>query len=84
MEMLSEPVFAWTVDDPARVVEILELGVDGIITNDPKLVRDIVDAYFKIPAEVRSLLRFRRLWDFLLQRQEFKSLVDTASEEFQP
>ncbi len=28
-------VFAWTVDDPARMRELIELGVDGIITDRP-------------------------------------------------
>ena len=78
------PVFAWTVDDPARIVELLELGVDGIITNEPTRTRKVVDAFFAIPVEFRSLLRFRRLWDFLLQRDEFRSLADMAGEEFQP
>jgi glycerophosphoryl diester phosphodiesterase len=30
-------VYVWTVDDRARVRELVELGVDGIITNDPRL-----------------------------------------------
>ncbi len=28
-------VNVWTVDDPDRIVELAEFGVDGIITNDP-------------------------------------------------
>lgn len=28
-------VNVWTVDDPARIVELAEMGVDGIITNNP-------------------------------------------------
>lgn len=28
-------VNVWTVDDPDRIVELAEMGVDGIITNDP-------------------------------------------------
>lgn len=75
------PVFAWTVDDPVRVIELLDLGVDGIITNEPTRVRKLVDGYFMIPSEVRSLLRFRNLWDFLKERKEFKSLADLAGEE---
>ena len=30
-------VYAWTVDDPARIRTLSELGVTGVITNDPRL-----------------------------------------------
>lgn len=32
-------VYAWTVDDPAVARRLVELGVDGIITNDPGRLR---------------------------------------------
>ena len=28
----------WTVDEPDRIASLLELGVDGIVTNDPRLL----------------------------------------------
>ena len=31
-------LFAWTVDDAERVAELAELGVDGIVSNDPRLL----------------------------------------------
>lgn len=34
-------VFAWTVDDPARMRELIELGVDGIITDRPDLLLEV-------------------------------------------
>jgi glycerophosphoryl diester phosphodiesterase len=30
-------LYAWTVDDPGRIVALRALGVTGIITNDPRL-----------------------------------------------
>lgn len=37
-------VNAWTVDDPARAVELSELGVDGIVTNVPDVIREALTA----------------------------------------
>lgn len=32
------PVVAWTVDDPARVEQVLALGVDAVVSNEPRVV----------------------------------------------
>ncbi|MCP5029454.1 MAG: glycerophosphodiester phosphodiesterase [Actinomycetia bacterium] len=37
-------VYVWTVDDGDRMAELIELGVDGIITNRPDIARSVVDA----------------------------------------
>ena len=34
---LSIPVLAWTIDEPADLRRVLEAGVDGVITNDPRI-----------------------------------------------
>lgn len=33
-------VIPWTVDEPARALELAAMGVDGIITNDPEGIRE--------------------------------------------
>jgi glycerophosphoryl diester phosphodiesterase len=36
-------VNVWTVDDPDRMRQLIELGVDGIVTNEPDTARKVVD-----------------------------------------
>ena len=36
-------VNVWTVDDPARMRQLADLGVDGIVTNVPDVARDALD-----------------------------------------
>jgi glycerophosphoryl diester phosphodiesterase len=44
---LGRPVHAWTVDDPDMQRRLLTLGVDGIMTNNPRGLRSLVDAWGK-------------------------------------
>lgn len=37
-------VNVWTVDDPTRIKELQQFGVDSIITNKPDLCREVLDA----------------------------------------
>lgn len=37
-------VNVWTVDDPERMLQLVDMGVDGICTNVPDLARRIIDA----------------------------------------
>ena len=37
-------VHVWTVDDPAAAEELLDLGVDGVMTDRPAMLRDVLRA----------------------------------------
>ena len=35
-------VYAWTVDEPEMMLKLIRAGVDGVVTNDPGLLRDVI------------------------------------------
>jgi glycerophosphoryl diester phosphodiesterase len=44
-------VYPWTVDDPADMKTLIELGVDGITTDRPDLLREVLAAHGKRPKQ---------------------------------
>jgi glycerophosphoryl diester phosphodiesterase len=52
----GKPVYVWTVDDPAKMVRMIGLGVDGLITNRPGVAREVVDRYERMTEAERLLL----------------------------
>ncbi|MFF5264354.1 glycerophosphodiester phosphodiesterase [Actinomadura viridis] len=47
---LRMEVFTWTVDDPAVMRRVIGLGVDGVITNKPDVLGDVLDEGAASPA----------------------------------
>jgi glycerophosphoryl diester phosphodiesterase len=57
------PVYVWTVNDIDTMLAMLELGVDGLITDDPALAAEVIDRVTELLPAERLMLRFRHLWD---------------------
>ncbi len=53
-------VHAWTVNDRATALRMLDLGCDNLITSDPALMREVVDWYAGLSEFERLLMRLRR------------------------
>jgi glycerophosphoryl diester phosphodiesterase len=35
----NKKVHAWTIDDPVQINELLDMGIDGIMTDSPELLK---------------------------------------------
>lgn len=60
-------VYAWTVNSADTIAEMIELGVDGIITDYPELASIVRNELAEMSKVERLLLRFRK---FLLTEDE--------------
>ncbi|MHC4291455.1 MAG: glycerophosphodiester phosphodiesterase family protein [Planctomycetota bacterium] len=56
-------IYAWTVNDSRRMLELIEMGIDGLITDKPVRVAEISEKYQTLNPIERSLLTYRRFWD---------------------
>jgi len=52
-------VLAWTVDDPAMVLPLLDRGVDGIITDNPPVISERLNEIRQLNTVQRLVLRAR-------------------------
>ena len=56
-------VYAWTVNDLDGMLDLMEIGIDGLITDDPALAVTAINDIGRLSPMERLMLRFRHLWD---------------------
>ncbi|MEM9394885.1 MAG: glycerophosphodiester phosphodiesterase family protein [Pseudomonadota bacterium] len=52
----GKDVYVWTVNDPPTMLRMLTLGVDGLITDDPALAREVIVYYASLSTVERALI----------------------------
>jgi glycerophosphoryl diester phosphodiesterase len=58
----GKQVWVWTVDDPAQMSRLIDLGADNIITNTPTTMHEVLDKRAELTSVERLLLRFRHVF----------------------
>lgn len=58
----GKEVWVWTVDDPAMMSRLIDLGVDNIITNTPPTMHAVLEERTDLTVVQRLLLRFRHVY----------------------
>lgn len=53
---VGQQVFVWTVDDPEGITRMIRIGVDGVITNRPELMREILSQRASLSPGERALV----------------------------
>jgi glycerophosphoryl diester phosphodiesterase len=52
----GKQVYVWTVNDPVRMFQMLNLGVDGLITDEPALARAVIARHASLGSIERLLV----------------------------
>ncbi|MCL5779226.1 glycerophosphodiester phosphodiesterase [Limibaculum sp. FT325] len=52
----GQKVYVWTVDDPLTMSRMISMGVDGLITNQPALAREVMNQRNELSTPERLLL----------------------------
>ena len=45
------------------ILDLMEVGIDGVITDDPAMARKAIDDIRKLSGLERLLFKFRHVWD---------------------
>jgi glycerophosphoryl diester phosphodiesterase len=56
-------VYVWIVNDVDGTLDLMEIGIDDLITDDPAPADTAIKDIGRLSPMERLMLRFRHLWD---------------------
>lgn len=68
MQAAGKDIYVWTVNDPLEMARMVSLGVDGLITDEPALAREVLR--FRDGLSPAELLLLRLTGEMDLDRDE--------------
>lgn len=71
------PIYAWTVNQTGTMVDQIEQGVDGLITDHPHRAARVLQELQQMNYAERLLLRFRQI--LVEERTPYGTLLDTTN-----
>jgi glycerophosphoryl diester phosphodiesterase len=68
----GKQVFVWTINDAVSMSRVIPLGVDGIITDEPRLAREVLQERAELSSAERLLLHTALLLGQPLAREAYR------------
>jgi glycerophosphoryl diester phosphodiesterase len=72
----GKQVYAWTVNEPVTMARLISMGVDGLITDQPALARNVMQARNELRGVERLMLWLNAQFD--LERLQLSADADDA------
>jgi len=65
-------LFVWTVNDPVAISRMISLGVDGVITDEPEMAREVLADRAELGSVERLMLHAAVLFDRPLPKRTYR------------
>ncbi|KYJ86512.1 glycerophosphodiester phosphodiesterase family protein [Sulfurovum riftiae] len=68
----GKKIYVWTADDPITIFKMISLGVDGVITNEPELARNVLEESKKLNSVERLVFHVAALLGKPIPLKEYR------------
>lgn len=69
---VGKPLFVWTVNDPLDMSRMMSLGVNGLITDEPALAREIIAQRAELNSVERLVLTLGSQMGYAISEREYR------------